>query len=249
MTRQRRGRRRLVDRRLAAAIVVLTVLLAACAQPAPTSTPAATPTQAPSPTATAAPTPSPTPTPSTLTPTTLTPTPATVPAASPAASCGPSCVRGPATFVTHGPRDSRSVALTFDDGFNVPACISIVDTLLARDAAATFFPNGQYVRERPGFWHWVAANGFPVGSHATTHHDATTLSTSQLDLDLGSERRILDETLGVPSIDAFRPPYGSYDSRVLDVVGAAGYPLMVGWDVDSKDQEGARDVAEVVANE
>src|SRR5664280_2787897 len=142
MTRQRRGRRRLVDRRLAAAIVVLTVLLAACAQPAPTSTPAATPTQAPSPTATAAPTPSPTPTPSTLTPTTLTPTPATVPAASPAASCGPSCVRGPATFVTHGPRDSRSVALTFDDGFNIPACISIIDTLLARDAAATFFPNG-----------------------------------------------------------------------------------------------------------
>ena len=97
MTRQRRGRRRLVDRRLGAAIVVLTVLLAACAQPAPTSTPAATPTQAPSPTATAAPTPSPTPTPSTPTP-----TPSTVPAATPAASCGPSCERGPATFVTHG---------------------------------------------------------------------------------------------------------------------------------------------------
>ena len=171
-----------------------------------------------------------------------------MPTASPAASCGPSCVRGPATFVTHGPRDSRSVALTFDDGFNVPACISIVDTLLARDAAATFFPNGQYVRERPGFWHWVAANGFPVGSHATTHHDATTLSTSQLVLDLGSERRILDESLGVPSIDAFRPPFGSYDSRVLDVAGAAGYPLMVGWDVDSKDQDGARDVNEVIAN-
>jgi peptidoglycan/xylan/chitin deacetylase (PgdA/CDA1 family) len=150
--------------------------------------------------------------------------------------------------VTHGPRDSRSVALTFDDGFNVPACISIVDTLIARDAAATFFPNGQYVRERPGFWHWVAANGFPVGSHATTHHDATTLSTSQLVLDLGSERRILDESLGVPSIDAFRPPFGSYDSRVLDVAGAAGYPLMVGWDVDSKDQDGARDVNEVIAN-
>ena len=171
-----------------------------------------------------------------------------MPTASPAAPCGPSCVRGPATFVTYGPRDSRSVALTFDDGFNVPACISIVATLIARDAAATFFPNGQYVRERPGFWHWVAANGFPVGSHATTHHDATTLSTSQLVLDLGSERRILDESLGVPSIDAFRPPFGSYDSRVLDVAGAAGYPLMVGWDVDSKDQDGARDVNEVIAN-
>ena len=150
--------------------------------------------------------------------------------------------------MTHGPRTSRAVALTFDDGFNVPACISIVDTLLAKDAAATFFPNGQYVRERPGFWHWVAANGFPVGSHATTHHDPTTLSTPRLELNLESARRILDETLGVPSIDAFRPPYESYDSRVLDVAGAAGYPLTVGWDVDSKDQAGARDVSEVIAN-
>ncbi len=150
--------------------------------------------------------------------------------------------------MTHGSRAGSAVALTFDDGFNVPACISIVDTLLARDATATFFPNGQYVRERPAFWHWVAALGFPIGSHATTHHDPTTLPTPQLQLSLASDRRILDATLGVPSTDAFRPPYGSYDSRVLDVAGAAGYPLMVGWDVDSRDQAGARDVAEVVAN-
>jgi hypothetical protein len=67
-------------------------------------------------------------------------------------------------------------------------------------------------------------------------------------LNLDSERRILDETLGVPSINAFRPPYGSYDTRVLEVAGRAGYPLVVGWDVDSKDQSGAPSVAAEVAN-
>ena len=243
MTLHRRRRWRPVDG-WAAGIAGLAVLLAACAGPTPPSTPGATPTQGPPPTPTATPTPSPTssPVPS------PTPTPPIVPAASPAASCGRSCNQGPATFVTHGSRTSTAVALTFDDGFNVPACISIVDTLLAEGATATFFPNGQYVRERPGFWHWVAANGFAVGSHATTHHDPTTLSTSQLRLNLDSERRILDETLGAPSIAAFRPPYGSYDGRVLDVAGTAGYPLMVGWDVDSKDQAGARSVSEVIAN-
>src|SRR5207247_3169973 len=153
-----------------------------------------------------------------------------------------------AVFLGNGSRSSRTVALTFDDGFNVPGCISIVDTLLARHAAATFFPNGQYVREAPTFWHWVAAQGFPVGSHGTTHHDATTLSAANLLLSLGSERRILDEALGVPSIDAYRPPYGSSNSLVLDVVGLAGYPLAVGWDIDSRDQLGVPTVDQEVAN-
>jgi peptidoglycan/xylan/chitin deacetylase (PgdA/CDA1 family) len=150
--------------------------------------------------------------------------------------------------VTHGSRATRTVALTFDDGFNVPACMSIVETLLKKDATATFFPNGQYVREAPSFWHWVASHGFPVGSHGTTHHDATTLSAELLLLSLGSERRILDESLGVPSIDAYRPPYGSYNSLVLQVAGLAGYPLAVGWDVDSRDQLGVASVAQEVAN-
>ena len=229
---------------------MVAVVLAACAQPTPSAAPVLTPSPVLSSTIGPAPTASPT-VPSVPSPTVASvpsPSPTAAPTATPAESCEPSCFRGTATFVTHGPRDSKAVALTFDDGFNVPACISIVDTLRAMDATATFFPNGQYVRESPGFWHWVAANGFPVGSHTTTHHDATTLSTAQLALNLESERRILDETLGVPSIDAFRPPYGSYDSRVLGVAGAAGYPLMVGWDVDSRDQSGARDVADEIAN-
>jgi hypothetical protein len=87
-----------------------------------------------------------------------------------------------------------------------------------------------------------------VGSHGTTHHDPTTLSAQNQLLSLGSERRILDQTLGVPSIDAYRPPYGSYNSVVLQVAGLAGYPLAVGWDVDSRDQLGVASVAQEIAN-
>ena len=165
----------------------------------------------------------------------------------PASSCQPGCP-GAATFVTHGPRSGNSIALTFDDGFNVPACISIVATLIAGGVAATFFPNGQYVREAPSFWHWVAANGFPVGSHLTTHHDATTLSAAQLRLNLDSDRRILDASLDGPSINVVRPPFGAYNRGFLTVAGAAGYPLMAGWDVDSRDQSGVAGVAAEVVN-
>ncbi len=232
-------------RRRAATIGLLMVMLAAaCAAPVPSLTPSATPAATPVPTVTPTPTaiPATTPTP------TVTPAPTVPPTPTATTSCQPGCVQRAATLVTHGPRTVKAVALTFDDGFNVPACISIVNTLLAMHATATFFPNGQYVRENPSFWHWVAANGFPIGNHTTTHHDPTTLSAEQLALNLDSERRILDETLGFPSINAFRPPYGNYDPRVLEVVGRAGYPLVVGWDVDSKDQSGASGVMQEVAN-
>ncbi len=230
----------MAGRRALALSLLAVTLAAACAAPLPSLTPAVTPTPSPIPVPTRAPMPTPSPT--------STPNPTAGPTPTATTSCQPGCVQRAATFVTHGPRTVKSVALTFDDGFNVPACISIVNTLLARHATATFFPNGQYVRENPSFWHWVAANGFPVGNHTTTHHDATSLSTPQLALNLDSERRILDETLGVPSINAFRPPYGSYDTRVLEVAAAAGYPLMVGWDVDSKDQSGVAGVSAEVAN-
>jgi peptidoglycan-N-acetylglucosamine deacetylase len=208
-------------------------VVAGCATPEPSPPPSAIPTASPS----ASPTPIPSPT---ETPSPATPSPSQVPSPSP--------IPPSAVFVTHGSRATKSVALTFDDGFNVPACISIVGTLLEKHATATFFPNGQYVREAPSFWHWVASHGFPVGSHGTTHHDPTTLTAQNLLLSLGSERRILDETLGVPSIDAYRPPYGSYNSLVLQVAGLAGYPLAVGWDVDSRDQLGVASVAQEIAN-
>jgi peptidoglycan/xylan/chitin deacetylase (PgdA/CDA1 family) len=150
--------------------------------------------------------------------------------------------------VRHGSRASKVVALTFDDGFNVPACISIVDTLLARGVTATFFPNGQYVRENPTFWHWVAANGFPVGNHTTTHNDPRALAAAALELSLDSDRRIADAALGVPSINAYRPPYGDYDLPVQQVATLEGYPVLVGWDVDSRDQNGVPSVAAEVAN-
>ncbi len=113
---------------------------------------------------------------------------------------------------------------------------------------ATFFPNGQYVRETPSFWHWVAANGFPVGSHTTTHNDPRTLAAAALGLSLDSDRRIADAALGVPSINAYRPPYGDYDLPVEQVASAQGYPVLVGWDVDSRDQNGVPSVAAEVAD-
>ncbi len=212
-------------------VVAVAVIVAACAAPAPSRTPSPTVFASPAPVAS----------PTAIVTASPFATPTSVP------SCGPGCVT-PARFVRHGSRASKVVALTFDDGFNIPACISIVDTLIAQQVPATFFPNGQYVRESPTFWNWVAALGFPVGNHTTTHNDARTMAARAIELSLDSDRRIADSALGIPSINAFRPPYGDYDLLVEEVAAVAGYPTLVGWDVDSMDQTGAPNVAAEVAN-
>ncbi len=182
------------------------------------------------------------------TPTTaVSPTPGASPSESPVALPSPSPSLAPARNFSHGSRSRRSIALTFDDGWNVPACRSIVGTLLDDHVAATFFPNAMYVREDPSFWNWVARQGFPVGSHTTTHHRITALSPDALAEELVSGRRIDDAALGSPSIPVLRPPFGAYDAAALRTAGKAGFRLVVGWDVDSRDWA-ARSVGEVVAN-
>jgi peptidoglycan-N-acetylglucosamine deacetylase len=214
-------------------LLLVSTLVVACATPGPVPSIPAGASQSPAPT--------------TLTAPGLTPAATLALPSFPGPSCPPGCV-APAQFVRHGSRANKVVALTFDDGFNVPACISIVDTLLAEEVPATFFPNGQYVRESPSFWHWVAANGFPVGNHTTTHNDPRSLAASALELSIDSDRRIADEALGVPSINVYRPPYGDYDLAVEQVAAVEGYPVLVGWDVDSRDQNGVASIAAEVAN-
>jgi peptidoglycan/xylan/chitin deacetylase (PgdA/CDA1 family) len=218
--------------------LLVSILVVACAAPRPAPSTSAAASQSPASQSPAA---------ATLTAPAVSPAPTLAVLPSPTPSCPPACL-APAQYVRHGSRANKVVALTFDDGFNVPACISIVDTLLAAGVPATFFPNGQYVRENPSFWHWVAANGFPVGNHTTTHNDPRTLAAAALELSLDSDRRIADAALGVPSINAYRPPYGDYDLAVQQVAAVEGYPVLVGWDVDSRDQNGAPSIAAEVAN-
>ena len=48
-------------------------------------------------------------------------------------------------------------------------------------------------------------------------------------------RTILEAMTGAPMLPVFRPPYGAYDSGLLDVARAAGFPTVVLWDTSAAD--------------
>lgn len=152
---------------------------------------------------------------------------------------------GAARVIFHGDRSHRTIALTFDDGWGLSQCKSIVNTLLKMHATATFFPNSNYVQNAPAFWRRVAKLGFPIGNHTASHLDLTRLSMSQIRVQLARDERVVEKITGRPMIKVFRPPYGAYNQTVLRVARSLGYRTALLWDTTDADSSQASDAAHI----
>jgi peptidoglycan-N-acetylglucosamine deacetylase len=134
---------------------------------------------------------------------------------------------------------ARAIALTFDDGYNSRNVNRVIDTLLADNVRATFFPVGSWVQRDPATFTRMAAR-FEVGNHTFSHPFLTHLSDAAVRWEVRN---------GVHA-SLFRPPFGDIDPRVRGIVRSLGYRVVL-WDVDSRDWTGitpAQEVANVVSN-
>jgi peptidoglycan/xylan/chitin deacetylase (PgdA/CDA1 family) len=104
-----------------------------------------------------------------------------------------------------GSRDSRLVALTFDDGPS-PYSRALVTVLRGARARATFF----LVGERLGYWRGALraeASVGAIGVHTWTHASLATLDRRGLRAEIGRTRAAEIVHTG-RRIALFRPPYG-----------------------------------------
>jgi peptidoglycan/xylan/chitin deacetylase (PgdA/CDA1 family) len=116
----------------------------------------------------------------------------------------PSAASG--TVLWSGPDDSRSVALTFDDG-PMPDWTPRVLEVLARHAvAATFFLKGINVL-RHGAIHQDSVGIHELGNHTWDHPDLARLEYHECTEQLARTSAIMTKVYGTrPTL--FRPPYG-----------------------------------------
>ena len=144
----------------------------------------------------------------------------------------------------HGPRTSKLIALTFDDGWNLEYTKQIFEILEARDAPATFFPVARAVLRHPVTWRRIAAAGFPIANHSWNHDDLSLQSPSKAGRDMTKATRAIERTTGAPLFPAIRPPFGTYDATFMKAAKAAGMRAVIMWDIDTEDWRGirARDV-------
>jgi peptidoglycan/xylan/chitin deacetylase (PgdA/CDA1 family) len=188
--------------------------------------------------------------------------PTPIPTAGPSAGPGSTPIAGgPAAVVSHGPRETTQIALTFDMGGRLDPAVAIVQWLIDHEVHATLFPTGKAgttTAEGRAALELAATRPdlFAIGNHSWDHPDFTTLTAAQMADQLQSTEDAIRGLIGVSTAPWFRPPYGAWAAAVRVGVGAAGWSSLVMWDVDTIDWKSTADggptaddiVTKVIAN-
>ena len=129
------------------------------------------------------------------------------------------------------PGGANVVALTFDAGANANGVPSILATLSARHAPATFFLTGAFVNAFPAQSRTIAAS-YPVGNHTQTHPYLTQLTAAQVQAEIRNGAASILRVTGQDPHPYFRFPYGAVNAATIGLVNAECY-VPFRWTVDT----------------
>ncbi len=142
--------------------------------------------------------------------------------------------------------DPVRVALTFDGGASSEPTPAIIKALTDAGVPATIFLTGDFVEKNQDLIVQMARDGFEFGNHSSTHPDMTTVSSQEeIDQLNGVESKVMALT-GKSTRPWFRPPFGAYNDRVVQVAADQGYYSVL-WTQDSADWRNDIDAATVEA--
>jgi polysaccharide deacetylase family sporulation protein PdaB len=129
--------------------------------------------------------------------------------------------------------DQPQVAISFDASWGADYTEQLLCTLDEYGVQATFFLVSMWIEAYPDLVAQIAACGHELGLHSTTHPHFTDLSDEEIEQDLEINYQLtVENATAFPLL--FRPPFGDYDSRVVEKVRDLGYEC-IQWSVDSLD--------------
>lgn len=109
--------------------------------------------------------------------------------------------------LVRGPRASRQVVLTFDDGPAEPFTGQILDVLRRHHVPATFFCCGKNVARLPEVARRAADEGHTLGNHTWSHPLLYFKGRRRIEDEIDRTQEAIERAAGrAPMI--FRPPYG-----------------------------------------
>jgi len=146
-----------------------------------------------------------------------------------------------ARFVDRGTDTRRRVALTFHTNGDLTLANQLLGVLAARQTVITAFVVGDWLDANPSWGKRLVDAGHEVANHTYTHPSFLTLSHDAMLTEITRCRDVLTRTTGTPGT-LFRPS-GTDDgtatppATVLSVAAEAGYPTVLGFDVDPFDYQ------------
>src|SRR4051812_45968291 len=121
----------------------------------------------------------------------------------------------------HGSRDTRRIALTFDDGPDPARTPALLDALAELGAPATFFLLGPAVAKNPEPAARIAREGHEIGNHTQNHRYLPLVRGSSVERELAEADAAIERATGVVPTLA-RPPYGGRSPFTVRAFARAG---------------------------
>jgi peptidoglycan/xylan/chitin deacetylase (PgdA/CDA1 family) len=149
--------------------------------------------------------------------------------------------------VWRGPRGTRRLALTFDDGPDPEWTPRVLDALGRAGVPATFFLVGERAERAPEVVRRMTAEGHEVGSHSWSHRCLWLCGPRTTVAEITRAHERLGALTGVPPRH-FRPPWGMVNAAMFPVLRRVG-ERCVFWSVQPEGRRpvpAARQIAHVL---
>ena len=142
----------------------------------------------------------------------------------------------------------KVVALSFDAAWGNEDTQTILDILKENEIKVTFFMTGEWVNKYPEDVKKIAAEGHALGNHSENHKKMSAISAEECKKEILTVHNKVRELTGV-EMEVFRPPYGDYDDKLVNVTYELGY-YPIQWSVDSLDWKnyGVSSIIDTVVN-
>ena len=130
-------------------------------------------------------------------------------------------------------RSDNKLSISFDAAWGADKTTEIMNICDEYKVKATFFLVGFWIEEYPDKVKEIYNRGFEIGIHSNTHPDMAKLSKTEMKQELSTNIKLIEDLTGFrPKL--FRPPYGSYNNKLIEVCKELKLNC-IQWDVDSLD--------------
>ncbi len=132
-----------------------------------------------------------------------------------------------------GDTNSKSLYLTFDEGYENGYTDDILDVLKKHCVPACFFVTGPYLEKEKDLILRMTQEGHDVGNHTVNHPSMPSLSEEELECELIELDRVFFETTG-KTMKFMRPPMGEHSEKSMYLSKKLGYKTVF-WSIAYED--------------
>ena len=129
--------------------------------------------------------------------------------------------------------EEKVCAISFDAAWGNEDTTELIKILEDNKVKTTFFVVGSWVDKYPESVKALHDAGHEIKNHSNSHPHMTQISEEKMKEEIESCDKKIEAITG-KKVNLFRPPYGDYNSKVIDVMNKQNH-YTVQWSVDSLD--------------